>query len=118
MKKTILAAVAVSLLATPAALAQSYKQPHQGHSYSERQDGKQQNRYRHSKPDVVKKKVVVQKWQRGHKLPSNYRKQVVRDHHRYHLNKPPRGYQWVKVDNNYLLIGITSGIIASLVQAR
>ncbi|MGH6760244.1 MAG: RcnB family protein [Phyllobacterium sp.] len=123
MKKAILAAVALSLLATPAALAQSYKnpqgQPHHGYSQSEKYKGKhKQERYRHGKPEVNRKKISQHKWQRGHKLPNNYRKHVVRDYHRSHLSKPPRGHQWIKVDNDYLLVGITSGIIASLIQGR
>lgn len=124
MKKAILAAVALSLLATPAALAQSYKhpqgQPHYGSHQSESyKDKRSQERYRHGKPDFEKKrKPAAHKWQRGHKLPHNYRKHVVRDYHRYHLKQPPRGHQWVKVDNDYLLIGMTTGIIASLIQGR
>ena len=124
MKKAILAAVALSLLATPAALAQSYKhpqgQPHYGSHQSESyKDKRSQERYRHGKPDFEKKrKPAAHKWQRGHKLPHNYRKHVVRDYHRYHLKQPPLGHQWVKVDNDYLLIGMTTGIIASLIQGR
>ena len=31
---------------------------------------------------------------------------------------PAAGQQWVKVDNNYILIGVTSGIIASILAGR
>ena len=111
MKKIALAALAISLIATPAAFAQqqNYKGGHYGH---------QQDRV--VKKRVVTKTVVVKKtrWSRGHALPSNYRRNVVRDYHRYHLKTPLRGYQWVKADNDYALISITSGIISALVQAR
>ncbi|TXR48709.1 RcnB family protein [Phyllobacterium endophyticum] len=107
MKKIALAAIAISLLATPAAFAQQqyHKDRHHGHQQRE---------------IIVKKKIVVKKtrWSRGHAIPYNYRRNVVRDYHRYHLKTPPRGYQWVRADNDYALISITSGIISALVHAR
>jgi Ni/Co efflux regulator RcnB len=36
----------------------------------------------------------------------------VRDHHRYGLKRPGRGQQWVRVDNDFRLVGLASGIIA------
>ncbi len=83
MKKIALAALAISLIATPAAFAQ---QNYRAHGYGHPQ-----------KEVIVKKKVVVKKtrWSRGHALPSSYRRNVVRDYRRYHLRTPPRGYQWV-----------------------
>jgi Ni/Co efflux regulator RcnB len=106
MKKIALAAIAISLIATPAAFA-APQQHFNGH-------------HQVVKKQVVKKKTVVRKtrWSRGHALPSNYRRNVVRDYGRYHLRTPPRGYQWVKADNDYVLISITSGIISALVQGR
>ncbi|MHC1549932.1 RcnB family protein [Phyllobacterium sp. K27] len=112
MKKIALAAIAISLLATPAAFAQ--QRHDQGrHHYDQKREHVVKKR-------VVTKKVVVKKtrWSRGHALPSNYRRHVVRDYNRYHLRTPPRGYHWVKADDKYVLIGITSGIISALVQAR
>ncbi|MCO4318639.1 RcnB family protein [Phyllobacterium sp. 21LDTY02-6] len=111
MKKIALVAIALSLAATPVAFAQ------QRHD-SGRHYGHQQERV--VKKRIVTKKVVVKKtrWSRGHKLPSHYRRNVVRDYHRHHLKAPPRGYQWVRADNDYVLIGITSGLISALVQAR
>ena len=57
-------------------------------------------------------------WSKGKRLPRDYRGNVVRDYGRYRLPPPRRDQHWVKVNNEYLLIGITSGIIASLVQGR
>ncbi|WP_439710982.1 RcnB family protein [Brucella anthropi] len=36
----------------------------------------------------------------------------------YKLRKPPRGYHWVKVNNDYMLISIATGIISSIVAGR
>ena len=70
----------------------------------------------------VGKKVVVKKpwWNRGHRLSAAERRHLrdVRDYHRYRLSAPSRGYRWFKVDNDFLLIGITSGIISSIIAVR
>jgi Ni/Co efflux regulator RcnB len=120
MKRILLATVALSLLATPMAFADSRGGPGRDVRQTERH-----HVYKHNGPDVVvkknvvvKKKVVVKRWQRGHRLPAWERKVVVRDYHRHGLRKPARGQEWVRVGNDYLLIGITSGIIASLVAGR
>ncbi|MRG56209.1 transmembrane signal peptide protein [Phyllobacterium sp. SYP-B3895] len=108
MKKIALATLALSLLASPAAFAQQ-QHSHQGY------------RYGHPKNEVVVKKTVTVKrnhWSRGKQLPPSYRRHVVRDYHRYHLRTPPRGYQWVKADNDYVMVSIATGIISALVQAR
>ncbi len=42
----------------------------------------------------------------------------VRDYRRYRLSAPPRGYRWVRVDNDFLLVGVTSGIVSSIIAAR
>lgn len=106
MKKIALAAIALSLIATPAAFAAPQQHFNSNHQVVKKQV-------------IVKKKVVKKtRWSRGHALPSNYRRNVVRDYGRYHLKTPPRGYQWVRADNDYVMVSIASGIISALVQAR
>ena len=40
---------------------------------------------------------------------------VVNDYYRYHLRQPPRGHRWIRDDRgNFLLVAITTGIIADL----
>lgn len=52
------------------------------------------------------------RWVRGHRYhgPSY----VVRDYGYYRLRPPPRGYHWVRADNDFLLVAITTGIILDL----
>ncbi len=52
-------------------------------------------------------------WSRGDRLDNDYRGQgyYVSDWHARHLRRPPRGYRWVHVNNQYLLVAITTGII-------
>jgi Ni/Co efflux regulator RcnB len=42
----------------------------------------------------------------------------VRDYRRYRLSAPPRGYHWVKADNQYLLVGIATGVISSIIASH
>ena len=102
MKKLVTLMFAATVLAAPMAQA--------------RDDHRYHDRSRNVERQVkVEKKVVVKKhrWNRGHRLSAAERRHLrdVRDYHRYRLSAPPRGHRWVKVDNDFLLIGITSRII-------
>ena len=56
------------------------------------------------------------RWHRGDRLPPEYRSHsyVVDDWRGHHLSAPPRGYHWVQQGNDYLLVAIATGIIASV----
>lgn len=55
-------------------------------------------------------------WNRGQKLPSAYRERTyVIDYRAYRLKQPPRGYQWVRVNNNAYLVQQSNGLIAQIV---
>ncbi|MFC5757000.1 RcnB family protein [Rhizobium sp. GCM10022189] len=72
-------------------------------------------------PVVVEKKVVVRPhWSRGYRMSAaeRHRYAEVRDYRRYRLAPPPRGYHWVKADNDYLLVGIATGVISSIIAAN
>ncbi|MDE1158413.1 MAG: RcnB family protein [Neorhizobium sp.] len=106
MKKTVLALIAATVLAAPFA-AQAQDRGFDPH---------------HRGPVVVEKKrvVVTKRWERGHRVSVQDRRRFseVRDYRRYRLSSPPRGYHWVRADNQYLLIGVTSGLISSIITAR
>jgi Ni/Co efflux regulator RcnB len=46
-------------------------------------------------------------WNRGERI----------DYRHYHLNAPPRGYEWREVDGNYVLAAVATGVIASVIVA-
>jgi len=60
-------------------------------------------------------------WARGQRLPRAYyqdRSHYV-DYRAHHLRAPPRGYRWVQTDdNNFAMVAITTGLIASLIAAN
>ncbi|RZL94464.1 MAG: hypothetical protein EOP82_04920, partial [Variovorax sp.] len=59
-------------------------------------------------------------WKRGGRVPSEYRGRnyVVNDYRAYHLNAPPRGYQWVGVGGDYVLAAIATGLIAQIIVGQ
>lgn len=46
-------------------------------------------------------------WNRGEKV----------DYRHYHLQEPPRGYEWRQVDGNYVLAAAATGVIATAIVA-
>lgn len=59
-------------------------------------------------------------WRRGGHIPREYlnRQYWVEDWRAHHLAPPPRGYQWVQVGSDYVLVALASGIIAQLLLAQ
>jgi len=78
------------------------------------------------RPPIVQKRVIVEKkvtrphWKKGYRVNASERRRFsdVNDYRRYRLAPPPRGYRWVRADNDYLLVGVTSGIISSIITVR
>ncbi|MEP6897282.1 MAG: RcnB family protein [Rhodanobacter sp.] len=51
-------------------------------------------------------------WERGHRYYGpTY---VVRNYGYYRLRPPPYGYRWVRADNDFLLVAVTTGIILDI----
>ena len=52
----------------------------------------------------------------GYYLPSSYyyNSGYYVDYGYYRLPPPPRGYRWIRVDNDVLLVAISSGLIRDI----
>jgi Ni/Co efflux regulator RcnB len=121
MKRLLTSVLALSLLAGTAASAD----PHGGkHGDNGRYDD---GRYEYDRHDNRGEHhdngnhygQRKHSWARGERLPSYYytdRGYYV-DYRVYHLRQPPRGYQWVRVDDNYALVALTTGLIASIIAS-
>ncbi|EKS70564.1 MULTISPECIES: RcnB family protein [Caballeronia] len=59
-------------------------------------------------------------WRKGERLDNDYRSRqyVVDDWRGQGLRQPPRGYQWVGVGADYLLVAVASGVIAQVVLSH
>lgn len=114
MKKFVIAMLAATVLAGPIATA--------AQAQDWRHDRSRHVEKRVNKDVHINRKVVVHKhrWVRGHRMSPAERRRMaeVRDYRRYRLAAPPRGQRWVKVDNDFLLVGIATGVIASVIAAQ
>ncbi|WEX09775.1 RcnB family protein [Chelativorans sp. AA-79] len=109
ISRALLAALAVSIAAVPMAQARD-------------------NGPRHNQHDVrpVKPRTHLPQryekprhhWAKGQRIADWKRRTAVRDWHRHGLKRPGRGQQWVKIDNEYLLISIATGIVAGIAAGR
>jgi Ni/Co efflux regulator RcnB len=110
MKRLLTAAMALSLLTGTAALAQPDHRDDRGGRQQGREDrgGDQGQQQPHHN------------WSRGQRLPSTYyadRSHYV-DYRANHLRRPPHGYQWVQADDNFALVALTTGLIASIATSH
>jgi Ni/Co efflux regulator RcnB len=57
-------------------------------------------------------------WRRGERLPGAYyeRPYVVRDYRDYRLYAPPRGCQWIRVNNDVVLAAIATGVVLDVLH--
>ncbi|MEI2296925.1 RcnB family protein [Ensifer sp. MJa1] len=125
MKRLLIALVASSVLVTPvAALAQSAGSFEVAQNYDRTRRPVDRHVDRHvDKHVTIEKRVTVKKkerWARGHRLSPAERRHMaqVRDYRYYRLRPPPRGQQWVRSGNDFLLISLATGVILGLATAH
>ena len=123
--RSLLAAVAFSVAAIPMAEAgQRHDGPRQGHHYSQpKKPSAHAPKFQAPKYQAPKYKAPGHagkrhQWSKGKRVPNWQRRAVVRDYHRHGLRRPGPGQHWVKVDNDYLLISVLSGIIGAIAASR
>ena len=118
MKKLLIATVGLAMLAgTTAASAQPYGHG-PGPRHAERQYQKDVRRAeKEYRKDV---RQAHRRWAKGQRLDARYRGDgyYVRDYHRHGLRTPPRGYRWQRVDNDYVLAAVATGLIAAVIAAN
>ena len=120
MKRLLIAATALTLLAAP--LSEAFAQGWNDRHDNDRHDNGRANammvdrdhdrlgRHDNGRHNGWYKGGHIERhdWDRGTR---------VNDWRRYHLSRPPRGYEWRRVDNNYVLAAAATGLIAGLVLA-
>lgn len=110
MKKLILAATALSMLATPMVAAPAMAQSRHTTTVVKGPHGR----------TVVKRTTVTHKnWKRGQRFDrryaTNYRVVDYRTYRGHGVYAPPRGYHWVRSGNDAVLVGITTGLVAAVI---
>jgi Ni/Co efflux regulator RcnB len=123
MKRTIMGAMVLSLAVGSLALAdppQGYDQDH----HQERQHVVQHHRpvvHRAPARFVTGRYVrphgyYAHTWRRGDRLPPAFRGSayIIPNVAVYHLRPAPRGYYWVRVDNNAVLAAVATGVVVDV----
>lgn len=119
MRKLILSALAVTMVATPLAVSVAEAAPlQQRQTTLARDDGRGRT--------VVTQRTVSRQpqhrsnWRQGERFDrryaSNYRQIDYRQYRGRHLYAPPRGYQWVQSGNDAVLVAVTSGLIGAVLS--
>jgi Ni/Co efflux regulator RcnB len=128
MKRTIMAAMVLSLLTGSLALAdppQGYDHDHDRYDHDhdrhdqrhdEHHDYGRAHEYFNSGRYVRPHGYYAHRWRRGDRLPPAYRGRgyVIPDYAVYRLRPPPPGYYWVRVDNNAVLAAVATGVVVDV----
>lgn len=129
-KMIISALIAISIAASGSALAQRGNDNHDRNDHNDRNDHSQQ----HEQHDSDGRRDDARKFKRddsrgggprhdlrrGQRLSQEYRdkRYVVNDWKARHLNAPPRGHQWVRAGNDYVLAAIATGVITQILLSN
>ncbi|TSE12953.1 RcnB family protein [Mesorhizobium intechi] len=122
MKRIVLSVLAVSMLAATSLAGQAAPMnatvvPQSNYTKA---DWQKPGRHNDVRKRVFKKKVVVKRnhWRNGQKYSGWRQHQPIRDYGRYGLHRPGRGQEWIRVGNDYVLVGILSGVVFGALAAQ
>ena len=105
MKKALIAATALIIAFGSTAVAQPQPPaPGQPGRFAPRPEGHPPSQHR-------------PRWSAGDRLPNQYRhpQSYVDDWNRRGLRRPPKGYRWVRYEDNFFLVAIATGVILETV---
>lgn len=119
MKRILTASLAVLMLAGGAGAASAQDYRHSKH-YDSRDRAYEQGRRDQARAEDRQDRREYRRWAKGQRLDARYRGNgyYVSDYRRHGLRTPPRGYRWQKVDNQYVLAAVATGLIASVILAN
>ena len=122
MKRIVLSVLAVSMLAATSLTGQAapMNAPVAPQSNYTKVDWQKPGHHNDVRKRVFKKKVVVKRnhWRNGQKYSGWRQHQPIRDYGRYGLHRPGRGQEWIRVGNDYVLVGMLSGVIFGALAAQ
>lgn len=121
MKRLIIGLTSIALLTSPVAIAQpgnhrgernEGQQRHEGRQWHEQSGRWDNGRHRGWGRD----RGHHNQWRRGQQMGYNDWRNAQRvDYRRYHLRQPPRGYEWRRNNDRYILAAVASGMIISVI---
>ncbi|TJU93432.1 MAG: hypothetical protein E5Y12_28225 [Mesorhizobium sp.] len=126
MKRIVLSALALSMLAATSLTGQAAPinapvAPRSNYTKVDWQKPTHRDvRKRVIQKRVFQKKVIVKRnnWRNGQRYSGWRQHRPVRDYGRYGLRRPGPGQEWIRVGNDYVLVGILSGVIFGALAAH
>ncbi|PXA83868.1 hypothetical protein DMC25_17410 [Caulobacter sp. D4A] len=123
MKRLIITAVAASLLAGTALSGTAMAQPRHDDRYEQQrayEQGRKDQARQERRDDRRDDRREARRWAKGQRLDARYRGDgyYVKDYRRHGLRQPPRGYRWQRVNDQYVLAAVATGLIASVIIAN
>ncbi|MEA3009592.1 MAG: hypothetical protein QOJ91_1284 [Sphingomonadales bacterium] len=114
LKSLILGTVAASVAVAPAAAA-DFGRNDRGR-IERVQTTKIVKRNNNGRKVVTVRQVQPRKWARGQRFDSRYARnyRVISNPRAYRLHDAPRGYRWVRSDNDAVLVAVASGLIGAV----
>ena len=110
MNKLLIGALALSLVAGSAAVAQP-------RGYNEAWHGGQNDNSPHR--GWGQDRGANYQWRRGQRMGYNDWNGAQRvDYRQHHLRAPPRGYEWRESNGQYILAAVATGLIASIILSN
>ncbi|MCD7098957.1 RcnB family protein [Stenotrophomonas sp. MMGLT7] len=103
MKRLIAPLLAFSLLASGLAVA-APQDPPRNSDRNHQDDHRDQHGQQQRQPP-----------RKGERLAQDRRGERVDDYGRHGLKRPPKGHEWRKVDDRYVLIAVATGIVTSVI---
>ncbi|MES2474093.1 MAG: RcnB family protein [Pseudomonadota bacterium] len=120
MKKFLTTAAAVLMLAAPMseAFAQGWNGNRNDNNRYERQVDHRNDRRGPSMNNRGHDNYGHRNWRKGGRIErSDWNRGRRIDYRQHRLQRPPRGYEWRQVDNNYVLAAAATGLIAALIMS-
>jgi Ni/Co efflux regulator RcnB len=123
MKRLVIATTALTLLVAP--LSAAFAKDHGGHDGDhgnamtmQRHDNDRHDDYRVGNGRHDNGRHLG--WYKGGRIERDDWNRGVRinDYGYYRLSRPPVGYEWRRVDDNYVLAAVAGGLIASVILAN
>ena len=124
MRRLIIAAATLTLLATPGfAQGNDHRDDRRDNNMMMNHDDHHGDNMMMNRHDDHRGNAMMMQghhgWHKGDRIGGDdwNRGERVSDYRGYHLSRPPRGYEWRRVDNNYVLAAVAGGVIASVIAA-
>jgi len=103
MNRLVAASIATLMALTPLV----------GAAQAQSQAAKDQTKVQETSP---KPKAAEREWKKGGKYSGKGSR--ISNYRQHNLKAPPEGHRWVRDGNDFLLVAIGTGVIASIVNGR